>query len=186
MSPFSYLVVLTLALASASAIASATTGNAGTYVAGPPKTMTLSAREQFLQGHNAARAKVGLPPLVWNATLQLDARRYATELRTRCSTDPLQAWGTEGVYGRNLFKSEGFGSAAEAVASWVGEGRWYDAHTGECSAPEGKTCAHYKQVVSRATTQLGCLRRMCVFSDDTVAVCVYYPPRNVNGEQRPY
>ncbi|KAK3142862.1 hypothetical protein QOZ80_4BG0352780 [Eleusine coracana subsp. coracana] len=142
------------------------------FAAGPPNIMTIIAPEQFLQGHNRR--------------LVLDAPRYVSELRTRCSTDPLQAWGTEGMYGRNLFKSEGFGSAAEAVALWVGEGRWYDAHTGKCSAPEGKTCAHYKQVVSHTTTQLGCFRRMCAFRDATVAVCVYYPSGNVNGEQRPY
>jgi uncharacterized protein YkwD len=32
----------------------------------------------MLQGHNAARAAVGVPPLVWSDTLASTARAYAT------------------------------------------------------------------------------------------------------------
>ncbi|TVU13473.1 hypothetical protein EJB05_40531, partial [Eragrostis curvula] len=177
MSPFCYLAIFTLALASAAA-------GDGSYVAGPPKFVT--PRQLFLEAHNAARAAAGVPPLSWNATLALDAQRYLNELHSRCNTRPLVAWGTDGVYGRNLFKGHGMGSGAdEAVASWVGEGRWYDNRGGECTAPEGETCVHYTQVVWRATTQVGCRRRLCSRGEDTVAVCEYYPPGNVKG-QRPY
>ncbi|XP_062183845.1 pathogenesis-related protein PRMS-like [Phragmites australis] len=180
MSPFSYLAIFSLALTSATAAAAP--GDSAP-AAGPPKV--VSTRQQFLQAHNEARAAAGVPPLAWNATLQLDAMRYAKELRTRCNAHPLVAWGTDGVYGLNLFKGTGRQPTAEAVESWVGEGHWYDRGTGACAAPDGRNCGGYTQVVWRATTQLGCSRRVCRNSVDTVAVCEYYPPGNVKSK-RPY
>ena len=146
-----------------------------------------SYQQQFLQAHNEARAAAGLPPLTWNFTLQLDSGRYANELRNRCSTRPLYAWGTDGIYGRNLYKgTDKRRIPAEAVAAWVGEGHWYDRKNNRCTAPEDQSCEEYKQVVWRATTQVGCGRRFCRASfNTTVAVCEYYPPGNING-QRPY
>lgn len=180
MSPICYLAIFSLALASLSpAAALAVPGNSG--VAVPPPTVPTS--RQFLQAHNEARAAVGVPPLTWNATLLLDALRYSKELRIGCKARPLTAWGTDGIYGRNLFKGFGSRSAADAAAAWVGERRWYDRGANTC-AP-GQICGAYTQVVWRGTRHLGCARYTCRNGVDTVAVCEYYPPGNVAGE-RPY
>lgn len=189
MSPLLYcclVAVLFLPRASASPVAAA---SISVSTVQPPVEPTPV---QFLRVHNEARAAVGVPPLSWNGTLQLDAARYAGELRTDCSLrppPPLAARGTgDGapVYGRNLFKAYGRRhTGAEVAAFWADGRRWYDRDAGRCAAPPGLTCGAYTQVVWRATTQLGCARRTCRNGVDTVAVCDYYPPGNIVG-QRPY
>ncbi|PUZ46453.1 hypothetical protein GQ55_7G079800 [Panicum hallii var. hallii] len=182
----SFVAIISLALASLSPQASAAgVAENGSSTAGRPTIGNY--QRQFLQAHNEARAAAGLPPLTWNMTLQLDSKRYANELRIRCSTRPLYAWGTDGIYGRNLYKgTDKRRTPAEAVAAWVSEGHWYDLKNNRCTAPEDQSCDEYKQVVWRATTQVGCGRHFCRASfNTTVAVCEYYPPGNRNG-QRPY
>nr|CAB3484079.1 unnamed protein product [Digitaria exilis] len=183
---FFFLAVIPLAFAALSphaSVAAVAARNNGSFTAGQPKVVTY--QQQFLQAHNEAHTAAGVPPLVWNSTLQLDSLRYANELRQRCSTTPLYAWGTDGVYGRNLFKGSRMdipGTPTEVVASW----RWYHRRSNTCAAPDCRTCGGYTHVVWRATTQVGCARRRCRSSfDDTVAVCEYYPPGNIEG-QRPY
>ncbi|KAF0890615.1 hypothetical protein E2562_003811 [Oryza meyeriana var. granulata] len=188
MSPFYCCLVAILSLALASASPAAASISVSTVQ--PPVVPTS---QQFLRVHNEARAAVGLPPLSWNGTLLLDAMRYAGELRRDCKARPLTAWGTDGVYGRNLYKGYGRHTGAEAAAFWVESRRWYDRDAHRCTAPPGRSaCGAYTQVVWRATTQLGCVRRPCRCARrpcpdviDTVAVCEYYPPGNDMG-QRPY
>ncbi|XP_040379706.1 pathogenesis-related protein PRB1-3-like [Oryza brachyantha] len=151
----------------------------------PPPAVPVSTSQQFLQVHNEARAAAGLPPLSWNGTLLLDAMRYAGELRRDCRARPLTAWGTDGIYGRSLYKANGRHTGAEAAAFWAESRRWYDRGADRCTAPPGRCCGVYTQMVWRATTQLGCARRTCRNGVDTVAVCEYYPPGNYVG-QRPY
>uniref|UniRef100_A0A0E0KNP7 SCP domain-containing protein n=1 Tax=Oryza punctata TaxID=4537 RepID=A0A0E0KNP7_ORYPU len=181
MSPLycSLVAVLCLLLASASPAAAASISVSAV------QSPVVPTPEQFLRVHNEARAAVGVPPLSWNGTLQLDAMRYVGELRRDCNLRPLTAWGTAAVYGRNLFKAYGRHTGAEAAAFWADGRRWYDRDAGRCAAPPGQTCDAYTQVVWRATTQLGCSRRTCRNGVDTVAVCEYYPPGNYVG-QRPY
>ncbi|KAF0890616.1 hypothetical protein E2562_003812 [Oryza meyeriana var. granulata] len=189
MSPFyCYLVViLSLALASASPPAAASISVSAVE---PPR---LSNMQQFLRAHNEARAAVGVPPLSWNDTLMMEALRSSDELRRDCEALPRAAWGTDGAYGRNLYRGHGVRRGADAAAFWVEGRRWYDRDANACAAaPPGRCCGAYTQMVWRATTQLGCVRRPCRCARrpcpdviDTVAVCEYYPPGNYVG-QRPY
>ncbi|EEE60682.1 hypothetical protein OsJ_14157 [Oryza sativa Japonica Group] len=103
MSPFYCCLAAVLSLASASPAAASISVSAA---AEPPANSLLPA-EQFLRAHNEARAAVGVPPLAWNATMALDAQRYAGELRASCEARPFWAWGTEGLYGRNLYRGSG-------------------------------------------------------------------------------
>ena len=180
MSPFACLATLSLALASLSSPAAAMSipghHNHGAAVEAP----VVPSWTQFLQAHNDARAAVGVPPLTWNWTIELDARKYANELRVPCSLSPIVAWPADRVYGRNLYWATGHHAAAHAAAAWVDERRWYDHAANACA--QGKTCGDYTQVVWNTTTQLGCARRTCRNGLDTVAVCEYFPPGNYVGE----
>lgn len=197
MSPFYCCLaaaVLSLALALASASPAAASISVFAAAEPPADDRVPSPAEQFLRAHNEARAAVGVPPLAWNATIALDAQRYAGELRASCEARPVWAWGTDGVYGRNLYRGSGprVRAGADASARWAEGARWYDRDGDSCAAPPGRCCGEYTQMVWRATTQIGCARRLCrCLGDtcplelDTVAVCEYYPPGNIAG-QRPY
>ena len=93
-----------------------------------------------------------------------------------------------GPYGENIFWGSGGGagwSASDAVASWVAEKRWYDHGSNSCSAPEGRSCGHYTQVVWRDSTAVGCARVVCDNGGGVFITCNYNPPGNVVG-QSPY
>jgi hypothetical protein len=177
MSPLACLAALSLALASLSSPAAAISiprHNHGAAVQAP----VVPSWTQFLQVHNEARAALGVPPLAWNWTIELDAMKYANELRVPCSLSP-KPWPTDGVYGRNLYWASGHHTAAHAAAAWVDEWRWYDRRANACA--QGKTCGDYTQLVWNTTTHLGCARRTCLNGHDTVAVCEYFPPGNYVG-----
>ncbi|KAE8785075.1 Pathogenesis-related protein 1C [Hordeum vulgare] len=174
MFPFACVATLTFALASlppAAALIVPGHHNPGAAV--------VPSWTQFLRAHNDARSAVGLPPVTWNWTLELDAMQYANKLRVPCKLSPMR-WTTDGVYGRNLYWASGHHSAAHAVAAWVGERRWYD-HRANACAPGKTTCGEYTQVVWNTTRELGCGRRTCQNGLDTVAVCDYFPPGNYVG-----
>ncbi|EAY93437.1 hypothetical protein OsI_15238 [Oryza sativa Indica Group] len=193
------VAVLCLPRASASPVAAASISVSAVQTPVEPTPVQFlrvhnEARAAFLRAHNEARAAVGVPPLAWNATIALDAQRYAGELRASCEARPVWAWGTDGVYGRNLYRGSGprVRAGADASARWAEGARWYDRDGDSCAAPPGRCCGEYTQMVWRATTQIGCARRLCrCLGDtcplelDTVAVCEYYPPGNIAG-QRPY
>uniref|UniRef100_A0ACD5U937 Uncharacterized protein n=1 Tax=Avena sativa TaxID=4498 RepID=A0ACD5U937_AVESA len=166
MSPYfaCLLVALSLALlvslSSPAAAMSIPSHNHGAAVEAPVEPTWA----QFLQVQNEARDAVGVAPLRWNWTIELDAMNYANELRVPCTLLPM-AWPTDGVYGRNLYYGSGHHSAAHAAAAWVDERRWYDHGANACA--EGKTCGDYTQVVWNTTTHLGCARRTCKNGLDT-------------------
>lgn len=142
----------------------------------PPDANQPSA---FLTPHNAARSRVGVPPLKWSNTLATYARKYAYSQRGKCR--PLTH--SQGQYGENLFW--GYGKAwtpREAVNFWVGEAKDYRYSTNSCTP--GKMCGHYTQVVWRTTREVGCASVLC--SDQAIyIICSYNPPGNWIG-RRPY
>nr|XP_020164341.1 pathogenesis-related protein PRMS-like [Aegilops tauschii subsp. strangulata] len=161
MSPFVCVAILLLALVSPSPAAASIPGtsNNGAAVAAP----SVPTVTQFLQAHNDARREVGVAPLTWNSTLEQDAERYAGRLGIRCKLEPLN----------------GYNDGAAVTGSWVYERQSYDHRANTC-AP-GKVCGSYTQVVWNTTRELGCARRTCRSSRDTVAVCRYFPPGNYRG-----
>ncbi|KAF7018168.1 hypothetical protein CFC21_031482 [Triticum aestivum] len=159
MSPSVCLAILLLALASPSPASAniPSTSNNGVAVVTP----SVPTATQFLQSHNDARRDVGVAPLTWNSTLEQDAQRYADRLSIGCN---------------------GYQDGAAVTASWVNGRRWYDYRANAC-AP-GHECGAYKLVVCSSAQELGCARRTCRSSPDTVAVCSYFPDCDYND--RPY
>ncbi|KAG9456207.1 hypothetical protein H6P81_000715 [Aristolochia fimbriata] len=134
--------------------------------------------EQFIDGHNAARRAVGVPPLVWEPMLARYARVYSNERRSDCKLVHSPGY----TFGENIFWGQGrHWSAKDAVDAWVAERKIYHHGNNTCS---GEDCSHYTQIVWRTTERVGCAKIICD-SGDTFITCEYYPPGNYVGA-RPY
>ena len=143
-------------------------------------------RQAMLDGHNAARAPFGEPPLVWDRKLAADAQAYADTLaRTGrfAHADQPQGPGREG---ENLFTGTRDAYAyREMVDLWVAEGRGYSPAPVPGGSRTGRfgDVAHYTQIVWRNATHVGCA--LASNRSDDYLVCRYTPAGNVFGE-RPY
>jgi len=139
---------------------------------GPPE---FSAHE-LLDAHNAARARVGCPPLVWSPGLAGEARHWADQLLVTHTF----AQQPNDPHGENLFLvTGGIVTSAEVVQTWVAERGDYNPNANSCAG----VCAHYTQVVWRTTREVGC--GMAFDGYREVWVCEYDPPGNAAGV-RPY
>jgi len=128
--------------------------------------------------HNAVRAAVGVPDLVWSQTIADTAQGWANYLASRGC--PLQH--SQNGYGENIFWSQGMSpTPADVVASWAGEqGCFVNGPFDACSCE----CGHYSQLVWRDTQRVGCGMATCA-GNQQIWVCEYDPPGNVMG-QTPY
>jgi hypothetical protein len=140
-------------------------------------------RETMLTEHNAERAKVGAPPLVWDDALADAARGYARQVARSGvfkHSDELMKlrqgenlfMGTRGAYGYD-----------EMVGYWAEEKRdFVNKPTPDFSRTGNfRDVAHYTQMIWPATTRIGC----AIASNDEAdyLVCRYSPPGNVVGQR---
>ncbi len=133
------------------------------------------ARE-ILAAHNAVRAEVKVPPLVWSDQLAAVAQKWADRLLARHEF----SHNMNVAYGENLFEITGAAAtAAFVVKSWASESRNYNYAANSCKG----VCGHYTQLVWRDTKQVGCA--VARGGGREVWVCDYDPPGNWVG-QRPY
>ena len=99
-------------------------------------------QQDYLNTHNAARSQVGVPNIVWNATIASYALNYANARRSDCNLVY-----SAGPYGENLAKgSSSTFSAISAVNLWVSEKPYYNYTTNSCT---GIYCIQQRQFVSR-------------------------------------
>lgn len=155
------------------------TSSAPSPVAGTKSTSKSALTiAQFLEGHNAARRDVGVPPLRWDKSLAKYAHVYANQRRHDCELVHSPGY----AFGENIFWGMGRRWRVDDImAAWVGEKRWYHYGSNSCS---GDDCSHYTQVVWRTTERVGCARIVCD-TGDTFVACEYHPPGNYVGA-RPY
>ncbi|XP_052193942.1 pathogenesis-related protein PRB1-2-like [Diospyros lotus] len=142
-------------------------------------SIAQNSPEDYLEQHNAARANVGVKPLVWNKTLEEYAENYSTERSTNCNMVH-----SNGPYGENLALGSGDFGAAEAVKLWVDEKKYYNYEANICVLSD-VGCLHYTQVVWNTTTDVGCGRVLCKNLDLWFITCSYYPRGNYIGNH-PY
>lgn len=139
-------------------------------------------RQAMLAGQNAARAEVGVPPLVWDERLADSARAYAQTMARTGKFEHAKQPIDMSRQGENLWTGTRYAYGYdEMVGHWVAEkkdfvnlptpnfsrsGRWEDV-------------AHYTQIIWRGSTAMGCA--MASSPTDDYLVCRYSPPGNVWG-----
>ncbi|WP_245600260.1 CAP family protein [Sphingomonas jaspsi] len=138
--------------------------------------------DAMMQGHNLARSRYGVAPLVWDEALAKDAQRYASILARfgRFEHDPQV--GRYPKQGENLFMGTRTAYRyQEMVKGWVDErrqfrgGRFpYVSKTGDWSA-----VGHYTQIIWPTTKRVGCASASN--QSDDYLVCRYWPAGNVVG-----
>lgn len=137
----------------------------------------------LLSLHNKERARLSLPPLVWDAKLAHAARGYAKKLADEDKFEHAPQSPGDDAQGENLWMgTRGFYKWNDMVGSWVNErtltrsgifpnvsvtGSWADV-------------GHYTQLISAKTKYVGCgLERN---AHDEFLVCRYFPAGNEYGE----
>ncbi len=137
----------------------------------------------ILAAHNAERAQVGTPPLVWDDTLAAHAAVWAQRLAQLGRLEHSANADRPGE-GENLWMGSAGGySPAEMVAGWAGEKADFSNGTFPDVARSGnwQSVGHYTQMIWRATTAVGCAKASSAQAD--ILVCRYAPAGNFTGEK---
>lgn len=144
-----------------------------------------SEAQRLLETHNAERARLGLPPLAWNAELARKAESWAKHLltagRLQHAPDEHRAGSGENLW----MGTAGQWSSDAMVEMFLEERRYFR----EASFPDVSLTGnwtdvgHYSQMIWRDTKEIGCAVDSGNGKD--VLVCRYFPAGNVYG-QEPY
>ncbi|MFO0575139.1 MAG: CAP domain-containing protein [Polyangia bacterium] len=143
---------------------------------------------EAVEAHNRERRRIGVGDLAWDAKLAARAQDWARHLcRGGKSPPSLQHRPSEpGGPGENLWEAVSTEPAAfpigDAVKSWAGEQKFYDARSGRC---RGGVCGHFTQLVWRGTTHVGCGVASCQAGGFTATIwaCNYAPAGNLIGQR---
>jgi pathogenesis-related protein 1 len=143
--------------------------------------------EGITAAHNAERATVGTPPLVWDAQVAAIAQAWVVQCVDNDAPIGLvdhnagRSQGYPEYVGENIYGSSGQASGTDAVASWISERANYNYQANTCNG----VCGHWTQVVWSTTTKLGCAIHTCPgLQYGSTIVCDYAPGGNTGG--RPY
>lgn len=134
-------------------------------------------KKTFVDGHNVARAQIGVGPISWDDKLEANAQDFANKVKSDCVDTKVS---TMGPYGKNVAVGYGASTSWEAMGRWTGEKNKYD-HTSN-SCVKGEECTHYTQVVWRNSVRLGCGFVTCG-AGWPFFVCLYDPPGNIPGQK---
>ncbi|KAK8457058.1 hypothetical protein SEVIR_3G121500v4 [Setaria viridis] len=131
------------------------------------------ARE-FVDAHNEARARYGVPPIRWDKKLARHARRWCNAVRGHCelihSVTKKEGYG-ESIY---LSQEDWNATATDAVKFWATEEPIYDKATGNCTGGlPFRECGHFALMVDKRNQWVGCARSECVKGGVFIS-CNYY------------
>lgn len=146
---------------------------------------SLDART-ILETHNKERSVAGVAPLVWSASLALQAQSWTDSLSVKCIPSHASSAVRNGK-GENIWAGYGYDvwNVSEMVNDWILEKQNYTYDTNTC-AP-GVMCGHYTQVVWNTTTEIGCGITTCSEGGDEgkILVCRYGSAGNISNK-KPY
>ncbi len=141
-------------------------------------------RTAMLRGHNAARAAVGVAPLVWDDRLATDAAAYAATLARENRFEHAAQPQGPSREGENLWMgTRDAYRYDEMIGYWVDEQRYYRPAPTPDFSTTGRwgDVAHYTQMVWRNTRAVGCALASNRAND--YLVCRYAPVGNVVGQR---
>ncbi|MBI0473874.1 serine protease [Sphingomonas sp. MA1305] len=141
-------------------------------------------RSAMLDGHNVARAAVGVPPLTWSESLTASARSYAQDLARTGRFEHAEQPQGPGRQGENLWTGTRDAYAyQEMIGHWLDERRDFVNIAVPAASRTGRfgDVAHYAQIVWRGSTEVGCA--LASNRTDDYLVCRYAPAGNVVGER---
>lgn len=151
----------------------------GGAVAAPVERRSAdSLKTIMLEGHNRARAALGVPTLAWDETLAAHAGAQAQQLvQARRLAHAAQPAGAARE-GENLWAGTHGGYAyREMLGDWLAERSAYRDHAAIGAAGQGG--GHYSQIAWRGTTRVGCAIASDARTD--YLVCRYAPAGNTVG-----
>ncbi|KTT73468.1 CAP domain-containing protein [Sphingomonas endophytica] len=130
----------------------------------------------MLDAHNRTRAQLGLRPLSWSPALAGDAAHHAQVLARTGRMFHAEQSGGAAWQGENLFAgTRGSYAYADMANYWLDERRVFRNRPFPAISTTGhwQDAAHYAQMVSRDTTEVGCALAEGQFED--FLVCRYAP-----------
>lgn len=137
---------------------------------------------RILAAHNAARAAVDAPPLVWDNDLGTAAATYAAQMASTGIFEHSDRKARHGI-GENLWMgSRGAFSPEAMVGNWTSERRWFVPGVFPNVSANGNWAdvAHYTQVIWPATQRVGCALASTASTD--YLVCRYATAGNIDGK----
>jgi len=166
-------------LIGASALWAATAASAQYF----PQGTTGQLAQRMLAAHNLERARVGAPPLQWDATLAAHAASYGPVLaRMRALVHSPRA-SRPGERENLAMGWHGTMSAEQLVRMWSDERRLLapgsSVFPARSRTGRWEDIAHYTQMVWPTTTRVGC----AIYpADYDYLICRYSPPGNIDGK----
>lgn len=137
---------------------------------------------RILAAHNAARAAVGAPPLVWDNDLGTAAAAYAQRMAMTGVFEHSDRSARHGI-GENLWMgTRGAFSVEAMVGNWTSERRWFVPGIFPNVSTNGNwsDVAHYTQVIWPGTQRVGCALASTPSTD--YLVCRYASAGNMDGK----
>lgn len=144
--------------------------------------LTSNMETRILFAHNAARAKMGVPPLSWDPNLVTSAQQWADHLAAKQLFEhaPERLLGDEG---ENLWAgTSGYFPVDAMVDAWVREKRSFKPGLFPDNSVTGKVAdvGHYTQLMWRRSRHVGCA--IAKGAGEDVLVCRYSEAGNYIGE----
>jgi hypothetical protein len=154
----------------------------------PPPPIQPAARpisSILLEAHNRERAAAGVPPLVWDGSLENAAATYARQLAGvgALRHSPRQARPGQG---ENLWMgTRGAFSPQLMIASWSAERARFRPGIFPSVSRTGNWAdvGHYSQMIWPTTREVGCAISSSARAD--LLVCRYAPAGNIDGRRVP-
>ena len=150
-----------------------------------PVTSQANFAAQFpariVAAHNAQRAMVAAPPLVWDNELGTAAGQYAAQMAATGIFEHSDRKARRGI-GENLWMgSRGAYSVETMVGGWASEKRSFMAGIFPNNSRTGNwiDVAHYTQMIWPTTQRIGCALASNGRTD--YLVCRYAPAGNIDG-----
>jgi hypothetical protein len=161
---------------------------AGAGAAAPTAAASLVASQfpaRIVAAHNVERARVGMPPLVWDPALGDAAAIYAQQMAFSGQFQHSDRSARRGT-GENLWMgSHGAFSVEAMVGGWTAERRYFvpGVFPNNSSTGSWEDVGHYTQMIWPTTQRVGCALASTARVD--YLVCRYATAGNIDGRRVP-